>query len=756
MSSYVCFVCAKTFKPKPSNSSATQSDKDKGQFRIRATRSRGKEESSLKKLNDALENKEKEEDLFHRILTSYLNLSADLGLPAIQGKGTLFCSSCASLINSLYGDYKELRAVELRLSSKLGNIGEVMMQKPKLGESLLKKLAEQFMILKKKGGGQGTETSYVQKGRNVIAQELVLKGKKAELELEWGYLDDKTENGCQTQQVEDDREEEEEDERPANANRKEERDGEHAIKIKTEVVDDGFDDFDESFLNSPAVNSPVNPSKTNNGNEKADDNEKEDSDSSYDGANEIPSEADDDSDNSDGNWSSDADKKRGKQATKRKKASTTTQTQIKPTAKRRRSAEAEYEYIQSRTGDESFSNRTSKKLGVEDSDGPFHCDQCGKDYDKWQHFWKHLTRIHEEPAQEKTVNCPFCWMSFAFPQSFSYHLKARHEETISKKVFTCDADYAEEDIVDPSTPRFGCDESFEKIEELNSHLETHTSLEKIYHCPKCNCGFLNPHMRELHELLHIRGYRGNHKCPKCGIFSAGFSKFRDHYNLRHGAKLLIHKCHLCSATCLSRVSLRNHLKAHDTGKLPLRSSSSTIPSLSSGPQVCELCGQQYKGAKADVMLERHMKRIHSGSEITCSICSKVFHYGIQYDKHMKSEHQISKLPCSICKKELGSTRRLREHMNIVHAAEPEQHLCPHCGATFKTVRYLQRHIVWMHKELVEVKGKHVCERCGERFHRIELFTRHKKINNCQKMEEEEEMGGTETVCIPPTAAAEVV
>ncbi|ODM97455.1 putative zinc finger protein [Orchesella cincta] len=315
----------------------------------------------------------------------------------------------------------------------------------------------------------------------------------------------------------------------------------------------------------------------------------------------------------------------------------------------------------------------------------------------------HLTRheyakhiyAHDEKEVEKKIQCNFCWMSFAFPQTYTYHLMVRHGD--ANPTFPCENEH--------------CEVSLSSVDELNSHLKTHSG--DLFFCSTCNYGFFSPDMCELHELIHRRSVRVIYNC--CTSTSTFF--YRDHYNLRHGAQLKFHKCSNCSVTCLSVRSLKNHMKRHDEGN------SSSLPH---PHQCCELCGQTYKGPKGEERLQRHMTNKHGGDKLACQICDQTFLYDSHLDNHMKSVHGLDKFPCTRCDKQLGSTRTMRDHMRIVHAVEPEQHLCPHCGSVFRDMRYMQKHILYMHADLVESEGKYGCPQCNKKFRRNAMMKRHLK------------------------------
>ncbi|CAL8128510.1 unnamed protein product [Orchesella dallaii] len=648
----VCFVCLKPFQ---------NADRQRQSPR----RSTTSQKTRREKENDTVDYSTLFQK-FSRILTDYLQLSAADLQQLSSPKASVFCTSCSETINTICDVYNELRLVELRLSSKLGELGELMMVKPKLGA-----LVNQLLLRQEEGTGS---SSYVEKLRNLVAFKCATKGR--EVELHRDLLVDKNERhegGGRYSDGDDDAEEDcEEDTLPR-------------VKVKVEITnsDDDYDyeaeddfvpDLDDELLDDKDKIEPDEPQATSS--QRA-------TKRSEDRCNTLKNEKAKDSEeveliqtDSDCEWSDDAEidkKKRSpKKAKTMKRIGTTT------------------------TGPPGGSKR--KKLDNEGTNSS--CQLCNKSF-KGSEFGKHLY-IHEMNVKEtdKKIQCNFCHSAFAFPQTFEYHLKIRHGET--KLVFPCEEDE--------------CESSFDSVDDLNSHLKTHSS--EIHLCSTCNWGFLNVNMKDLHELSHLRSVRGNYPCSKCGRVLHGFPKFRDHYNLRHGAKLKNHKCSKCNLTFLSRTNLRTHEKKHEKG---------TLGQVLHPPQCCEVCGRIYEGSRAQELLDRHMKNKHVGEkELSCNICDTPFEFDRHLDKHLKTEHGLEKIPCPKCNKTLGSTRTLREHMRIVHADEPEQHLCPHCGSVYKDFRYLQRHILMQHPDLIIDEGKFDCSDCGKKFRRKIMVKRHLK------------------------------
>ncbi|CAL8128949.1 unnamed protein product [Orchesella dallaii] len=614
---------------------------------------------------------------FARVLTGYLQVSSfDLGVRSADDNVRIFCGECATLVTQVWDVYQELRAVELRLSTSFGQLGEVMMKKPKLTQGLSISLAEQLQLKPIIGVGRSSAQGqdYVEKVRNVIAFKCALKGREMELDqvLDKDNVDKKEsvelEQGYQNGTV--------------------------VKKIKIEVVESTEDDFRTEGEDSrgPYYNDLDSNFSDDDQKVTGAGDEEEIGGDKYLELSDASSESESES-NSD--WSESSFEKKPK----------------KKTTKRKLTLNSNQEFA--------LGINVKRKKKLESKSGPdpealqLECEQCGMTgLPNKALFVRHLN-IHEDKEQLKNIPCNFCWMSFALPQTYELHLKMRHEK--SHLVFICDHNQCGESA-----------QSFATTQELNEHLKTHT--ESIHTCSHCNWGFLNQNMMELHELTHLRSVRGNYPCQKCSSILHGFQKLTDHYNVRHGAQLELYKCPKCSASCVTKVNLDTHIKGHETGK-----ESSSAGLINS----CGVCERKFRpGKKGKALLIRHMKSQHTVAvEYACCLCNITCPSDRALDRHMKKEHQTTKRICSICKKEYASRTALWSHMKTMHPDpnNPEdKKLCPHCGSTFRSQKYLWQHIWIVHTELYEGEGKHMCSDCGERFHRLDLLRRHSK--KCVKNE----------------------
>ncbi|CAL8118667.1 unnamed protein product [Orchesella dallaii] len=369
-----------------------------------------------------------------------------------------------------------------------------------------------------------------------------------------------------------------------------------------------------------------------------------------------------------------------------------------------------------------------------DSDTPVCCNLCGAMFNTTSLLASHLNQKHE--TEKGDIKCCFCWMSFTFEQTYNAHLRLKHKranETM-EELFKCD-----------STE---CGLSFGDLTGLNEHLMVHTDSDKIHHCSVCNHGFISKSFMNYHELVHTRPVRGLITCPQCQKVVHGLQNFMDHFNFKHGEKLELYKCPKCDQKLSSERVLNWHLKWHKKKeesdpeaevnvvickscgkKCKDKEELEAHNKIQHPPKICSECGAQFKNKE---LLRRHMTSEHTTRKYTCSICGEVFHFIKRYDKHMQNVHNVTGFQCSICNKTFTFRHSLTHHMKILHADNKETHLCQQCGDTFTSSSYLTEHIARKHfsEEQAENDGRHACPYCEKRF--IRIFHVQKHMAKCEK------------------------
>ncbi|CAL8133319.1 unnamed protein product [Orchesella dallaii] len=241
-----------------------------------------------------------------------------------------------------------------------------------------------------------------------------------------------------------------------------------------------------------------------------------------------------------------------------------------------------------------------------------------------------------------------------------------------------------------------CRLHFKNIQELNSHLSTHSST--IYNCPQCARGFLQPEMLELHKLLHTPAVLGNFTCPhsSCSLQFKSAKHMQFHYNTKHGAGLGCFKCSKCKLNLASETLLKTHLKKHD------KANDSSLP-------ISEAS--------------------HCLAAPPCSVCGLPF-LRLQFlDEHRKTVHNLG-VECPSCSTLLCNRSALYRHTLQQHQLIPVRYSCPHCEKDFRTKAYMNEHLVKAHPTLLKREGKHQCPHCEVKFHRGYLLDSH--FSKCEK------------------------
>ncbi|ODM93601.1 putative zinc finger protein [Orchesella cincta] len=624
----------------------------------------------LKSISQNHNDRVNDSELFRKfagVLSGYLQLSSLSSHGGSTGDSenvSIFCVQCISMISNACDVYKEFRAIEVHLSKQLGELGELMMGEKKMSEGLSNSFKETLTRLEIRVSGR--IPGYVEKVRNVVALKCALKGREIELEHDHRPLENK-----KTVNVEE---------------------GYHAEKeihyIKVELESDADDSpMEGGFDDDRSEQSFPNDSDTVQVKQMGGDKNVENSELSS-----VSSSS----------HSSDSEFVEHSSSTRKPRKKKLHKKAIHP------SQESAIGGIRKKL--EGVKAKSKAGQGV-DNDVECNCNLCGMPFENMVLFGRHLL-IHEDREPLKNIACHYCWMSFALPQSYDNHLKTRHSDKAELK-FCCDNEQCEE-------------LSFGSTEELNEHLKTHS--EEVHICIKCNWGFLDFGMLELHRLIHLKSVRGNFPCPKCTCILHGFPKLRDHYNIRHGANMALYKCPKCSVSCVTtsnlKTHLKSHLKTHENGNQS-KPPHSMYPTLS-----CGKCDVTFPGSvKGKERLRVHMKTMHSEVKHPCPVCQEIFISERAMERHMKQTHQTTRMSCKFCNKECASRVSLKKHIATIHPSNPEEHLCQYCGNVFSNRQYVLQHIRVVHKELFEGQGKNVCLNCGEKFHILGLLKKHSKT--CQ-------------------------
>ncbi|XP_071577446.1 uncharacterized protein [Temnothorax nylanderi] len=283
-----------------------------------------------------------------------------------------------------------------------------------------------------------------------------------------------------------------------------------------------------------------------------------------------------------------------------------------------------------------------------------------------------------------------------------------------------------------------CGERFKHQGTLDQHLKTqHTSLEKIYQCPKCPKKFafkqkLSFHLKSVHTTL--RAYL----CEDCGADFKNPASLRHHRIRKHQPVGNKRECQVCSKL-VPFYSLSKHMHTHKAYSIQCPHCDKMFKNSSTLKQHvrihedqrqyrCDTCGVGFNRRDG---LRLHM-RVHekTGSrglkECSCQVCGEKFPNHSTLVIHRNRVHKDGRqYTCHICNRSMISTRSLEWHMSHIHnesmpgiirdasgLPEKKRVSCYHCNKTFKTELILRTHIKNTHMEKDPLK----CTDC------VDIFT----------------------------------
>ncbi|XP_019911442.2 zinc finger protein 709-like [Esox lucius] len=374
---------------------------------------------------------------------------------------------------------------------------------------------------------------------------------------------------------------------------------------------------------------------------------------------------------------------------------------------------------------------------------PFPCQDCGKVFQFFKSYQKHLKRHawaqgksegvlpNQKHKPEENIRCPVCGRAFNKQTTLTKHQTVYHlnnNSVLNANTLTC----------------CECDRHFEKADifqkhkcfHLRKHVKAYIEAGRVcqqwdvFHCQLCvltltsGMDFEN-HARVIHQDQYRKIVKAVGNVKKCIIKDTlrGLQTRRDDNQTtglggtktnskrvgeRAGdtTKQFICKdcgeCFMYHASfnfCGKCLKVRKNLKRYH----------------------CKECGQSF-GRKDH--LKRHSYS-HSGSSFICSDCGIRFRDPGELRTHEKT-HRVRNHVCQLCEKRFEQQEELMLHSEVAHPG-PDGYTCHHCGKTFSKVKNLGKH-----RMIHSYKTPHVCSHCGKRFKRQEHLRRHESLHTNEK------------------------
>lgn len=172
---------------------------------------------------------------------------------------------------------------------------------------------------------------------------------------------------------------------------------------------------------------------------------------------------------------------------------------------------------------------------------------------------------------------------------------------------------------------------------------------------------------------------------------------------RKKSKLSSVLCSLCGKSCLTRASLKKHMRSHAPSS---REKTTKDEIIKPGIYSCDLCSRK---AKSKAHIKDHLERVHLKiRKFVCQVCGEKFLGMNNLQFHLTThDNTRPRQQCTDCGVWVLD---LKKHWRTSHN-NTNPMICPHCGMQLQNNKKLSYHIYKHHA----AAGKYRCEECQKDF-----------------------------------------
>ncbi|XP_058066218.1 zinc finger protein 613-like [Anopheles bellator] len=357
----------------------------------------------------------------------------------------------------------------------------------------------------------------------------------------------------------------------------------------------------------------------------------------------------------------------------------------------------------------------------------FVCNDCWKQVDEFDKFYKEVELIHETRyCIEVSVECPksstnvqeVYWDDGSDADDIDEKIERIFDvvqEQHQKK--SCVDDLPEKDDMDSFDAKQNgtCNEVHQgtMLKEFVS-IDVSDALDEGHFYPKHSFGLsdiedepsdteigisLDTHDKILSKQCETPALtpvpeNTSYKCQSCDTI------FVKEYQLN------AHEQFCKRYTCIDCELVYSNLKEFISHRKHHKPTKRNNPEQDGESYQCTDCSKCFP---TEVAVDRHIANVHYAPKLfICDVCSKSFRQKKNYDYHKRVIHlkQYTPVECDICKKWLKDACYLREHKAKCHSIK--KCVCSTCGKEFLKTANLKNHITRVHNA-----NKLLCSICGK-------------------------------------------
>ncbi|XP_055606863.1 zinc finger protein 714-like [Uranotaenia lowii] len=299
------------------------------------------------------------------------------------------------------------------------------------------------------------------------------------------------------------------------------------------------------------------------------------------------------------------------------------------------------------------------------------------------------------------------------------------------------------------------DKTFYTVMNFNVHLSYHDP-ERPLKCSFCTIRYCTrsnvlQHENKEHGTNHrvvksATKRRTKGQCEVCGqLFPSAASAMQ--HKLQEHDKLRVIECKICQKLFGNQGNLARHMLQHSN----------------ENPYKCEQCGMEFRivtDMKRHVLFEhegieawhcnqcdlslpdrnaytKHRIEVHRNRNpnpgpknaylFRCKLCSETPNNKFELISHIRSAHSKEEYPmlqCPKCPQKCLTSQLLASHKYHVHQGDESKRVCVVCGASFRNMQLLNRHLSVKHG----AEKKYRCKVCDRRFSCPANMHRHMNIH----------------------------